>query len=87
MAIEVASEGDLKGKFIEILARGEEEDDSLHTADYIYTTSVLSTSTDATAVKLACQAIDKVLYLKKKSYVSKSTISVLIEITAESFRR
>jgi hypothetical protein len=52
--------GDVKERFINILSRGEEEDSSLHIADFEYTISILTTSNDPTAIKLACQAIDKV---------------------------
>lgn len=53
---------DLKDRFVNILSRGEDEDSSLHDADYEYTTTVLANLNDPTAIKLACQAIDKVSF-------------------------
>jgi hypothetical protein len=49
-----------KERFIDILARDEDEPDEIHTNDYNFILSALVITTEPTLAKLACQAIDKV---------------------------
>jgi hypothetical protein len=49
-----------KERFIEILARDEDEPEAVHANDYSYILSALVITTEPTYAKLACQAIDKV---------------------------
>lgn len=57
-----SSSGITKEKFIEILSRDEDEVDEVHQQDYSYVLSALVITTEPTLAKLACQAIDKVLF-------------------------